>query len=207
MSCGWPEWAPFFLDFMKEELKQNIYNLALPLVEAQGLKIWGLELTGNPPQKLALYIDTPENIINPSANGPSASIEQCESISRQLGLALDVEDQIAGPWTLEVSSPGLERKFFNVEQMAPYLGDILEISLHQPQQCCDQPAKNIRGKLIEATADSFTIEPCQIGANGEVILSNCAPCLIMWENCRQVRRMYIFTPPKKPGKSGKKKSG
>lgn len=192
---------------MKEKLKSAIYELALPLVRAQGLEIWGLELAGNPPKKLVLYVDAPANGEAGTSVGPSASIEQCETISRQLGLALDVEDQMPGPWTLEVSSPGLERKFFALDQMKPYIGDLLEISLDEPIECGDQRARNFRGRLLSVNNDSFEIELCQIGGNGEILPSNCAPCRVPWLNCRQVRRMYVYAPPQKPGKSGKKKPG
>ncbi|MBD5640828.1 MAG: ribosome maturation factor RimP [Desulfovibrio sp.] len=111
---------------MNDELRETILKLALPLIQAQGLELWGLEIIPGPTLRVVIFVDTPLGC----ESGPS--IEQCEAISRQLSLAMDVEDCIDQAWTLEVSSPGLERKFFSFDQLAPYVGDILEVRLNAP---------------------------------------------------------------------------
>lgn len=54
---------------------------------------------------------------------------QCEEISRHVALALEVEDTIPEAYVLEVSTPGLTRLFFSLDQMRHYLGDVVEARL------------------------------------------------------------------------------
>ncbi len=191
--------------------KKLVHDLAEPLVEAQGLEIWGLEVIGNPPRKVALFVDFPPGsqavYAEPDPLGvpPSPTIEQCEDISRQLGLALDVEDILPDHWTLEVSSPGLERKFYQLDQMRPYVGDMVEVSLLEPLDCGSGKAKSLKGRLTEVGEGEFKIEPCQIGADGEIIPSGLPPCAIPWNICRLARRIHIFKTPQKPGKAPSRK--
>lgn len=220
----------YFLESMTGNIKQTIENLAAPLVQAMGLEIWGLEIAGKPPKKVILYIDAPltaeKSLPNQtcpnkadtqqpspdkSVNHPdmlpssSPSIEQCEEISRQLGLALDVEDQFPGAWTLEVSTPGLERKFFTLNQMRRYIGEIIEAALLSPVLCGDSNTRVIKGKLLCVGENSFKIAPVQIMGDGEIFESKTKAFEIAWDNCRSVKKLFIFQPPQKPGKTSSKK--
>lgn len=187
---------------MDDNLRETILNLALPLVEAQGLELWGLDIVPGPALKVALYVDAPlEKQGKPDS--PSASIDQCESISRQLSLAMDVEDKIDQAWTLEVSSPGLERKFFRPEQLQPYIGDIIEARLGEPLAGSDR--KVWRGRLLSIEGDKFALQPVSISADGEITEENTEPVQIDWSNVARARREHIFAIPQKPGKAGKKK--
>lgn len=99
----------------RNPLKQDhIARLLEPVVRDLGLVLWGVEYL---PQRrkslLRLYID---------AEGRAVTVDDCEAVSREVAAVLDVEDPIAGPYTLEVSSPGLDRPFFAAEQLAPYAG-------------------------------------------------------------------------------------
>lgn len=187
-----------------EEIRKKILELAEPLVEAQGLEIWGLELTGMPPKNVRLFVDVPSDESLDSAG--SATIEQCEDISRQLGLALDVEDWLSGPWTLEVSSPGLERIFFRLAQMEPFLGDIVEVLLKEPVPIQTAvPGRSVwTGKLLAVDKAAFQLEPCQISAEGDIAPENIPPVTIPWDQVKKARRKFVFQTPKKPGK---KRSG
>lgn len=186
---------------MKESIRKYVLELAEPLVHSIGLNIWGLEVFGNPPNKIVLYIDT----INANEQKKpdlceSATIEQCEDISRKLGLALDVADCMKGPWTLEVSSPGFERKFFTIEQMRGFEGDLAEASLFEPLNCAGNNTKKIRGILAAVEKDRFIIEPCQIGSTGEIISKEKNACVVEFAQCRCIRRLHVFKMPQKPGK-------
>lgn len=187
-----------------EEIKQKIMDLAAPLVAAQGLSIWGLELSGKPPRKVCLFVDS-----QTVGNGAGATIDQCEEISRQLGLALEVEDCLPGPWTLEVSTPGLERSFFELSQMRPYVGDLVEATLKAPVSAgAEGPGRAVwRGRLMEVGEDGFTLAPCQISAEGEIFPEKISPVDIPWAGRKSIRRMHIFQMPAKPGKGRSKKGG
>lgn len=178
---------------MNDSLKEKIEELALPLIKAQGLELWGLEIIPGPTMQVCLYVDVPD------AGEHSASIDQCEAISRQLGLALDVEDDIDQAWRLEVSSPGLERRFFNLAQMRPYVGDVVEVKLAQPLPGTSRKAW--RGVLEKVGEDAFEIRPCSLKDDGEIIYEGDEYRQIPWDMVSRVRRQHVFTLPQKPGKA------
>ena len=86
----------------REALLEQITAIADRVAKAQGLEIVELEFLGGGKQRvLRIYIDKPEGVTH----------EDCEIVSQQVGDILDAEDVIPGEnYTLEVSSPGVERK-------------------------------------------------------------------------------------------------
>ena len=97
-------------------LKETVIRLAEPVVRSLGLVIWGVEVVQAGRMVVRLFVDVPpgapeslqaadreEN--EASAAPSSASIDQCEEISRHLGLALEVEDAVPSAYVLEVSTP------------------------------------------------------------------------------------------------------
>lgn len=194
--------GPLFFVFMKENIRKKILELAAPIIEAAGLEIWGLELVGDPPRSARLFVELPLPLRE--GKDVSASIDQCEDISRKLGLTLEVEDCMPGPWTLEISSPGLERKFFRLEQMRPYVGDLLEATLAAPLASASTDRKIWRGRLREVGENEFVLEPCQITAEGEILPEKAAPCSIPFAQCKKARRLHVFQTPQKPGKGRSK---
>lgn len=94
-----------------------------PAIEVLGLELWGIEyLTKGRSALLRVYIDSDEGV----------TIDDCEKVSRQISAILDVEDPIAGEYTLEVSSPGLDRPLFAAEQYAAYVGEVINVRLSSP---------------------------------------------------------------------------
>ena len=84
-----------------------------PVISAMGYKLWGVEYLGQGKHSiLRVYLD--------KAGG--VNIEDCAQASRQISSLLDVEDPITGEYTLEVSSPGLDRVLFSLEQFQEYAG-------------------------------------------------------------------------------------
>src|ERR1700689_1386730 len=78
-----------------------------------GLEIFDVEWKVGKGRLLRVYIDRPPDAANPGilGNGPGVTHKDCERVSEQLSVILDVEDLVPGPsYTLEVSSPGLDRK-------------------------------------------------------------------------------------------------
>ena len=91
-------------------------------VQALGLELWGVELLQQGRYSLLrVYIEREEGV----------TIEDCEKVSRQVSALLDVEDPIAGEYTLEVSSPGVDRPLYRVEQYAKYVGSELNLKLRR----------------------------------------------------------------------------
>jgi ribosome maturation factor RimP len=101
----------------------KLTNLLKPLVEDLGYEFVGMEQRkdpGNP--TLVIYIDRPEGI----------AVEDCERVSREAAALLDVEDPIPGSYSLEVSSPGLDRPLFTLEQFERFTGEVTQVSLYAP---------------------------------------------------------------------------
>jgi len=100
--------------------QQQIQQMLESTVEALGFQLWGLEyLSQGRHSTLRLYIDGEDGI----------SVDDCALVSRQVGSVLDVEDPISGDYTLEVSSPGMDRLLFKLEQYAAYVGETIDLRL------------------------------------------------------------------------------
>lgn len=101
------------------DITQKLYDLICPAVVSLGYDCWGIEYlgTGNAPL-LRIYIDKKSVGVN---------IDDCSRTSRHISQILDESDPIGPAYTLEVSSPGVERVFFTLEQMQDYIGHILAI--------------------------------------------------------------------------------
>lgn len=100
----------------------NIEEMVTGVVESLGYELWGIELL--PRQKsgqlLRIYIEAEGGV----------DVSACEAVSRQMSAVLDVEDPIHGEYTLEVSSPGMDRPLFNAAQFARYVDSEVRIKLH-----------------------------------------------------------------------------
>ena len=99
---------------------QILNGLCKPVVEALGYELVGIEFqAGQRNALLRIYIDQPNGI----------QIEDCERVSHQLSGVLDVENPIAGHYTLEVSSPGLDRPLFEAADFTRFAGHKARIQL------------------------------------------------------------------------------
>jgi ribosome maturation factor RimP len=82
------------------------------------------------------------------------TIALCAQVSRHLGTVLEAEDAVPNAYVLEVSSPGLERRFFAPGQLPAYLGRTVDIRLHQAQDT----RRHFRGLLAESGADYLVVD-------------------------------------------------
>lgn len=97
-----------------------LQGLIEPAVTSLGFQLWGIEfLSQGKHSTLRVYIDSEEGI----------NVDGCAKVSHQISGILDVEDPIAGNYSLEVSSPGMDRPLFTLEQFAEYAGSIVQIKL------------------------------------------------------------------------------
>ena len=118
------------------EKSAEIAALLAPTVDALGLELLGVEYLPAPGGALVrLYIDIPLEDAAAEAAGEgdepprTVGIEDCEAVSREVSAQLDVEDPISGNYTLEVSSPGLDRPLFTPAQFARYIGQVAKVWL------------------------------------------------------------------------------
>ncbi len=91
-----------------------------PVINAMGYQLWGVEYLGQGKHSiLRVYLDKTGGV----------DIEDCAQASKQISSLLDVEDPIKSEYTLEVSSPGLDRMLFSLEQFQEYAGHHSKIRL------------------------------------------------------------------------------
>lgn len=103
--------------------EMQVEELLAPTVEALGSRIWGVEfLSQGKYSKLRLYIDRDEGV----------SVDDCAEVSRHVSDILDVEELINGAYTLEVSSPGMDRILFKEEQFTDSVGEQVDVRLNFP---------------------------------------------------------------------------
>lgn len=101
----------------------QVEELLAPTVESLGCTIWGVEfLNQGKHTKLRLYIDREEGV----------DVDHCAAVSRHVSDILDVEEVIPSAYTLEVSSPGMDRLLFKEEQFADSVGEQVDIRLNFP---------------------------------------------------------------------------
>lgn len=102
---------------------ERLRRLLEPSVVGLGYEFVGVELQGRGGRSLLrLYIDRSEGV----------TVDDCERVSRQVSGVLDVEDPIRGAYTLEVSSPGLERPLFTPEHFERFAGERVKVKLDIP---------------------------------------------------------------------------
>ncbi len=108
---------------MRQEIVSKIEEIARRVGGSEGIEIVEVELKGGGNnQVLRISIDKPEGV----------SHADCELISHQVGTILDVEDVVPGRYTLEVSSPGVERKLLKPADYEKFQGKKARITLREP---------------------------------------------------------------------------
>ena len=116
-----------------------------PAVIALGFEMVGVEhIAQGRHSLLRVYIDHPDGI----------DVEDCADVSRQVSAVLDVEDPIKGEYTLEVSSPGLERPLFSDEQFARFTGQLADLRLRVAQE----GRRKFRGRMLGVEDGRLQIE-------------------------------------------------
>lgn len=128
---------------------QQISQLLAPTVSALGLVLLGAEYLNMPGGAvLRLYIDVPEAEAD-GENPRQVGIDECEQVSREVSAQLDVEDPISGHYTLEVSSPGLDRPLFTLAQFARFVGETAKVGLKLPQD----GRRRLTGRILKVEGD------------------------------------------------------
>ncbi len=113
-----------------------------PTIEALQLELWGVEhIQQGKYSLLRIYIDADQGI----------TADDCANVSRQLGALLDVEDPIAGEYTLEVSSPGLDRPLFTAKQFEQFVGS--EVSLRM--RSAIEGRRKFQGSIVKLDGDNI----------------------------------------------------
>jgi ribosome maturation factor RimP len=131
--------------FIKVMSKEGLTKLLEPVVEQLGFELADIEVRlGGQDGLLRLYIDKDGGI----------DVEDCQSVSRQVSAILDVEDPLPGNYTLEVSSPGLDRTLTKPAHFQRFMGEDIRVKLRFPLE----GRRNFRGALKSANEENIEVE-------------------------------------------------
>ena len=134
---------------MARQAPVSLQTLIEPAIVALGYELVGTEyLPQGKHSLLRIYIDTPDGI----------TIEDCERVSHQVSGLLDVEDSIPGQYTLEVSSPGLDRLLFKREHFDRFAGQQVRVRLKLPLPGVGNSQRNFTGKLLGTRDDAVLMQ-------------------------------------------------
>jgi ribosome maturation factor RimP len=130
---------------MAAELRNRLIALTEPLLTQLGFELVDLELAaGRSHAQLRVFIDRPEGVV----------IEDCERVSKELSALLDVSDPIPTAYTLEVSSPGLDRVLRKPAHFERFVGSRVHVELIAPRA----GRRRYTGALRQAAGDAVTLE-------------------------------------------------
>jgi len=126
-------------------LREQLRELLAPVVAGLGYQLWELEyLPRSGGGLLRVYIDSPNGI----------SLDDCERASRVVSDTLDAADPIPGHYTLEVSSPGLDRVLRTREHFERFAGERVKLEMMQPIE----GRKRFAGRLLGVGERDITLE-------------------------------------------------
>jgi len=108
----------------------HVRAIAERVAKSRGLEIWDIqsrrEMNGH---VVRVFIDRPGPAATPE---DSVSIEDCEQVNREIGTILDVEDPLPFTYTLEVSSPGLDRPLRDPDDYRRFAGRLAKVVVREP---------------------------------------------------------------------------
>ena len=124
----------------------HIGNMLEPGIRSLGYELVGVEFQtgGKGGGLLRIYIDSEKGI----------SAEDCQKVSYQVSGLLDVEDPIPGHYTLEVSSPGLDRLLFRAEDFDRFAGQLVKLRLAYPVE----GQRKFKGRLVGMRGENVVID-------------------------------------------------
>ncbi|WP_053981603.1 ribosome maturation factor RimP [Marinagarivorans algicola] len=127
-------------------IQQRLEDMLGPVVASLGCELWGLEYLpqGSHRALLRIYIDKADGI----------GVDDCEKVSRQVSSVLDVEDPVSSEYTLEVSSPGMDRPLFKLEQFVESIGLKANVRL----RIAFDGRRNFKGLLKGVEGDEVVLE-------------------------------------------------
>ncbi len=131
----------------RQDVTEKVREIAERVAASEGLEIVEVQMLGGGGARvLRIFIDKPEGVTH----------ADCEMISQNVGTILDVEDVIPGAhYTLEVSSPGVERKLTKPRDFERFVGQKVKVALREPLE----NQRSWTGKLLSFQEGILTLEP------------------------------------------------
>lgn len=123
----------------------RLASLIKASVESLGYELWGVVFQPRSQhQTLVIFIDAPAGV----------TLDDCSKVSRLVSERLDEEDPIHGAYMLEVSSPGIDRQLFTVEQFQRYIGKEVKVEMRMPIN----GQRRFKGRLLSANENEICID-------------------------------------------------
>ena len=125
------------IDELKTTLNRDIENL--------GYLLWGIEVSGHHSSKhIRIFIDNEDS---------SITLEDCTKVNVQAREVLENSETFNFDYSLEISSPGIDRTFFDLNQLKDYLEETIQIKFETNSQ-----KQTVTGKLLSISSDYIEIE-------------------------------------------------
>ena len=126
-------------------VSERLIDLLGPTIGGLGYELLGIERRrANETLLLRLYIDSENGI----------ALEDCETVSHHVSGVLEVEQAVRGQYTLEVSSPGLDRPLFTLEQHRKFIGADVQVRLRS----LVDGRRKITGRLVDVLNEAIVVE-------------------------------------------------
>ncbi|MGA0878488.1 MAG: ribosome maturation factor RimP [Ilumatobacteraceae bacterium] len=169
------------VDSSSNPIVTRLHAMVQPIVVDLGLDLYDLEFAGG---CLRITVDTP-----PGSPG-GVDVDQLSRVTRLVSRELDHVDPIPGHYTLEVSSPGLERNLRAPRHYSREIGKVVAVRLRQAAQ----GERRVSGTLVAAGTDTFTVRDEQ-GTDR----------IVAYADVDRARTVFVWEAQSKPG--GPKKNG
>ncbi len=125
--------------------QKTLEKLIRSTVEGLGYELWGIDYRPHSDNGiLRIYIESENGI----------TVEDCAAVSLQISAVFDVEDPIPSAYTLEVSSPGVDRMLFYAEQYTAYIGKTVKLKTRIPLD----GRRNFKGAVEKVTEQDVTLK-------------------------------------------------
>ncbi len=141
------------------DVESKVIGLAEPLINNLGLELIDVEyLFEHGSMVLRVYIDGPDGV----------GVEECTSVSRELSMLLDVEEVIAKHYSLEVSSPGLNRPLKRRKDFLKVVGEKVSIKM----KAAVEGRKNFKATLESVGDDDRVVVVDSDGKKWEIAIAD-----------------------------------
>ena len=132
---------------------EQLTELVAPAIADMGLECLGIEFSPSHGNSLVrVYID---------CAGRAVTVDDCEAVSRQVSALFDVNDPIEGHYTLEVSSPGLDRPLYTPQHFARFIGEQAKLEVNLPldgRRRFQGPIRAVTGQTITLEQDGVAVD-------------------------------------------------
>ena len=133
-------------------ITEKVRQIAVEITDKENLELVHIEVIGvKKSPTVRVFIDKPDGVTH----------EDCAKVSRELGAVLETEDFISSAYILEVSSPGIERGLYSIEDFQKFAGQNAKVKTDS----AINGQKNFRGKIAEVKDGEIIFEDV---TNGEV---------------------------------------